>query len=95
VNAPGYLPAPQDWPDGPVREYGARNQSSGWSESATIIVACLLGVLAAALAVLVLTDAPAPNPSQSVDGPNGVGARVQSFDWAEVTRVLNSDSVNV
>lgn len=69
--------------------------SQPWPEAATIIVACLLGVLAACMAVLVLTDAPAPNPPQSVDGPNGVGARVQSFDWAEVTRVLNPDSMNV
>ena len=55
------------------------SQAQTWPESATIVVSCLLGVLAALMAVLVLVG----------EGPPGTPRSV------EVTRVLNPDSMNV
>ena len=46
---------------------GYHSASEGWPESATIVVSCLLGVLAAALAVLVLVDEGAPNSPSAVE----------------------------
>lgn len=40
--------------------------SQPWPEAATVVVACLLGVLAAFMALLVLLDEGAPNPPRSV-----------------------------
>ena len=74
---------------------GHPSASEGWPESATIVVSCLLGVLAALVAVLVLADEGAPDTPRSVDGPNVVGTRVQSFDWAEVVEVHPGNLLNV
>lgn len=59
-----------------------RSDPSPWPEAATVVVSGLLGVLAALMAVLLLSDEGAPNTPRSVEG-------------VEVTRVLNPDSMNV
>lgn len=46
---------------------GYPSAPKGWPESATIVVSCLLGVLAALMAVLVLSDEGAPSAPSAVE----------------------------